>query len=56
MPLADFIAEVMQILKTQPDVSEICVERVKGLTGAAASGHYDAVFNGLNASMTVENL
>ena len=56
MPLADYIAEVMEILKTQPDVKEICVERVKGLYGAAASGHYNDVFNGLNAAMTAENL
>jgi uncharacterized oxidoreductase len=56
MPLAEYIAEVMEILKTQPDVKEICVERVMGLYGAAASGHYDAVFNGLNAAMTAENL
>src|ERR1035437_3165765 len=26
MPLAEYIAEVMEILKTQPDVTEICVE------------------------------
>jgi uncharacterized oxidoreductase len=56
MPLADYIAEVMAILKAQPDVKEVCVERVKGLYGAAASGHYDQVFNGLNAAMTAENL
>jgi hypothetical protein len=29
---------------------------VKGFYGAAASGHYDQVFNGLNAAMTAENL
>src|SRR5664279_4653843 len=51
MPLGEFIAEVMEILKTQPSVTEIAVERVKGLYRAAASGHYDAVFNGLNGSM-----
>jgi len=56
MPLAEYIAEVMEILKTQPGVTEICVERVKRLYGAAASGHYDEVFNGLNAAMTGENL
>jgi uncharacterized oxidoreductase len=56
MPLAEYIAEVTEILKTQPDVKEICVERAKGLYGAAASGHYDEVFNGLNAAVTAENL
>jgi uncharacterized oxidoreductase len=51
MPLDQFIAEVMEIVKTQPAVEEICVERVKGLRLAAASGHYDAVFHGLNEAM-----
>jgi uncharacterized oxidoreductase len=51
MPLGEFIAEVMQILKAQPEVTEICVERVKGLRFAAVSGQYDAVFNGLNDAM-----
>jgi uncharacterized oxidoreductase len=52
MPLDRFIAEVMEILKTQPEVIEICVENVKRLRFAAESGHYDAVFNGLNEAMT----
>jgi uncharacterized oxidoreductase len=51
MPLDKFIAEVMDILKTQPDVQEICVENVKRLRFAAESGHYDAVFKGLNDAM-----
>jgi uncharacterized oxidoreductase len=55
MPLADYIAEVMEILKAQPDVTEICIERVKRLYGAAASGHYNDVFNGLNAATAAEN-
>jgi uncharacterized oxidoreductase len=50
MPLADYIAEVMKIFKTQPTPAEICVENVKGLRFAAASGRYDAVFAGLNAA------
>ena len=50
MPLDKYIAEVMQILKTQPTPSEICVENVKALRFAAKSGRYDAVFTGLNAS------
>ena len=48
MPLDKFIAEVMGILKTQPAVTEICVENVKRLRFAAESGHYDAIFRGLN--------
>ncbi|MGA3372658.1 MAG: SDR family NAD(P)-dependent oxidoreductase [Terracidiphilus sp.] len=50
MPLDKFIAEAMGILKTQPTPTEICVENVKGLRNAAASGRYDAVFAGLNAA------
>jgi uncharacterized oxidoreductase len=48
MPLDQFIAEVMQILKTQPTPAEICVERVKGLRFSAASGKYGVIFAGLN--------
>jgi uncharacterized oxidoreductase len=51
MPLHKFITEVMEILKTHPDVKEICVENVKRLRFAAESGHYDAVFKGLNDAM-----
>jgi len=56
MPLGEFISEAMEIIKGQPDATEICVERVKGLRFAAESGKYDAVFNGLNEAMTSENL
>jgi uncharacterized oxidoreductase len=49
MPLDKFIAEVMEILKTQPTPSEICVENVKRLRFAAESGNFAAIFNGLNA-------
>jgi uncharacterized oxidoreductase len=51
MPLGEFIAEVMQILKTQPAATEICVERVKPLRFAAESGQYDSVFRGLTEAM-----
>lgn len=52
MPLADFIAEVMQILKMQPDAVEVCVERVKGLRFASENGKYGATFAGLNEAMS----
>jgi uncharacterized oxidoreductase len=55
MPLADFIAEVMVILETQPGATEICVERVKPLRFAAAGGHYDEVFHGLNDAMAASH-
>jgi uncharacterized oxidoreductase len=51
MPLDKFIAEVMEILKTQPNAQEVCVENVKRLRFAAESGHYDAMFKGLNDAM-----
>lgn len=50
MPLKDFIAETMTILKTSPDTTEICVERVKPLRYAEANGGYDAFFQMLNGS------
>jgi uncharacterized oxidoreductase len=50
MPLEDFVSEVMQILKTQPTVTEICVERVNPLR-FAESGKFDATFQGLNEAM-----
>jgi uncharacterized oxidoreductase len=51
MPLDKFIAEVMEIIKTKPEVTEICVENVKRLRFAAESGHYDDVFGGLNEAL-----
>jgi uncharacterized oxidoreductase len=50
MPLAKFIAEVIEILKTQPTPPEICVENVKTLRFAAERGNFDAIFARLNAS------
>ena len=48
MSLNEFVAESIALLKTQPDASEICVERVKFLRYATDSGQFDAVFNMLN--------
>jgi len=50
LPLGKFIAEVMEILKTQPTPAEIVVENAKGLRFAAESGKFDAIFQGLNAA------
>ena len=54
MPLDEFIAEVMDLLTTQPTATEICVQRVSPLRAAAAGGQeqYDQVFQGLNAAMS----
>jgi uncharacterized oxidoreductase len=52
MPLDKFIAEVMDILKTQPTATEICVENVKRLRFAAEAGNYNAIFLGFNDAMS----
>ena len=44
MPLKEFIAETMQILKSQPEAPENCVEGVKFLRFAEASGTFDKAF------------
>jgi uncharacterized oxidoreductase len=45
MPLANYIAEVMQVLGDPAQSSdEILVERVKLLRGAEASGKYEQIF------------
>jgi len=51
MPLDQFIAEVMDILKSKPTPTEICVQNVGNLRLAAEQGRYDATFNGLNDAM-----
>jgi uncharacterized oxidoreductase len=51
MPLKDFISETMSILENSPTCTEICVERVKPLLFAEASGQYDAFFKNFNDGM-----
>jgi short-subunit dehydrogenase involved in D-alanine esterification of teichoic acids len=41
MSVEDYIAETMQILKTQPTPAEINVEKVKFLRFAEATGNFD---------------
>jgi len=48
MPLKDFVAEVMQILKSSPNATEILVERVKPMRFAEATGRYEGFFKQLN--------
>ncbi|MFB8228558.1 SDR family oxidoreductase [Cellulosimicrobium sp. NPDC055967] len=50
MPLDDFVTEVVDLLRTQPDAHEILVERVKFLRYGEARGDYDEVVRVLNAS------
>src|SRR5258706_3583570 len=49
-PLADYIAEVLQVLgNVKPPRSEILVERVKALRWAERDGVYEQVFAALNS-------
>jgi uncharacterized oxidoreductase len=54
MPLPEFIAEVIQILETQPDAHEVLVERVKPLRFAEHKGleNYEKFFIQFNEAMT----
>jgi uncharacterized oxidoreductase len=49
MPLAEFIAEVMDILTTRPDVKEVIVKRCEPLRYAAETGNFDKAFGMVNA-------
>ena len=53
MPLAEFIAETMKILKSQPEARETCVERVKPLRFAEATGSFDKMLQMLG-QMTID--
>lgn len=48
MPLADFIAETMDLLKNPPPSGEILVERVLPLRFAEKNGNHEKIFGGLN--------
>ncbi|WP_091233945.1 SDR family oxidoreductase [Microbacterium sp. 3J1] len=49
MPLEDFVAEVVDLIATQPDATEIQVENVKFLRYGEARGDYDQVVATLNS-------
>ena len=53
MPLKDYVAETIQILKTRPNATEVLVERVKPLRFAEHNGKekYDAFFQQFNDAM-----
>ena len=54
MPLAEFINEVMTLLETRPDATEITVQRVLRHTTAAEGGRekYEQFFTQLNNAMS----
>jgi uncharacterized oxidoreductase len=53
MPLNEFIEEVMSILKSQPDVKEVCVKKVYPLrfAGDPSQEKYEQFFEQFNAAM-----
>ena len=51
MPLKDYIAETMKILKEQPEAKEVLVERVLPLRFAEKSGQFEKAFQGFNEAM-----
>ena len=51
MPLADYIRETMELLKSSPDAHEILVERVKLLRLAEREGRYDQFYPQFNEAM-----
>lgn len=50
VPLDEFVTEVVDLLRTEPDAHEILVERVKFLRFGEARGDYDDVVRILNES------
>jgi uncharacterized oxidoreductase len=50
MPLKDYVAETVELLKTQPTPAEISVKSVQGLRFAVENGKFDAVFNRINTA------
>lgn len=50
MPLDEFVDEVMDLIKAEPDAREILVDRVKFLRYAEVRGDYDQVVTMLNAT------
>jgi len=57
MPLADYLSETINILKTQPEVTEILVERVKPLRFSEQNGleKYAAFFKQLNDAVAADS-
>jgi uncharacterized oxidoreductase len=54
MPLADYLSETIELIKTQPTATEILVERVKPLRFSELSGteKYNAFFKQFNDAMS----
>jgi uncharacterized oxidoreductase len=51
MPLADYLRETFAVLRDQPDVTEVVIDRVKPLRFAAQGGDYGAFYRTFNERM-----
>ncbi|MBV8641167.1 MAG: oxidoreductase, partial [Verrucomicrobia bacterium] len=51
MSLQDYIKETMELLHLKPTPAEVCVERVKFLRFAEATGNYDKALQQLSMVM-----
>ena len=51
MPLADYLRETFAVLRDQPDVKEVIIDRVKPLRTAPESGDFENFFNTFNQRM-----
>ena len=49
MPLAEFIAELMDILTKQPDANEVVVKLCEPFRHAAETGNFDKAFGMVNS-------
>jgi uncharacterized oxidoreductase len=49
MPLAEFVAEVMDILTTRPDATEVVVKRCEPLRNATKTDGFDQAFAAVNS-------
>ena len=56
MPLTDYLNETMQIIKTQPNATEIVVERAKPIRLSQQMGTegYEAFFEKFNDAMSAD--
>ncbi len=54
MALDEYIAETMTLLQTQPEATEIVVERVKRFRFAERDGVYDDIYPAFNQAMTAK--
>ncbi|GFG73826.1 SDR family oxidoreductase [Mycobacterium botniense] len=52
MPLDEYIAETITLLRTQPQADEIVVDRAKRFRFAEREGRYDAIYQVFNEAMT----